>query len=92
MFRVPKWGGKEDVPFISIADDYGDIVHGIFLEPETWNGKLVQGVSDIESFDDVVASFEHGKKVALVNFEHTTDYASYRKESSLRSSTKVARP
>lgn len=60
MFRVPKWGGKEDVPFISIGEDYGDIVHGILLEPEKWNGRLVQGVSDIESFDDVVAAFEHG--------------------------------
>jgi hypothetical protein len=58
---MPRWGGKEDVPFISIGDDYGDIVHGIFLEPEKWNGKLVQGVSDIKSLDEVVAAFERGK-------------------------------
>ncbi|CAO2651410.1 Nn.00g039800.m01.CDS01 [Neocucurbitaria sp. VM-36] len=64
VLHVPKWGGKEDVPFISIGDDFGDIVHGIFLAPEKWNGKLVQGVSDIESFDDVTAAFERatGKK------------------------------
>lgn len=60
VFRVPRWGGKEDVPFIAIAEDYGDIVHGIFLEPGKWNGKLVQGVSDIESFDDVMVAFERG--------------------------------
>ncbi|KAH7355479.1 hypothetical protein BKA66DRAFT_575365 [Pyrenochaeta sp. MPI-SDFR-AT-0127] len=64
VFRVPRWGGKENVPFIAIGEDYGDIVHGIFLEPERWNGKLVQGVSDIESFDQVMAAFESatGKK------------------------------
>jgi hypothetical protein len=62
---MPRWGGKEDVPFISIGDDYGDIVHGIFLEPENWNGKLVQGVSDIKSLDEVVAAFERGKLVYI---------------------------
>jgi hypothetical protein len=60
IFRVPKWGGKEEVPFIAIAEDYGDIVHGILLEPEKWDGKLVQGVSDVESFDQVTAAFEKG--------------------------------
>ncbi|KAF1995503.1 NAD(P)-binding protein [Amniculicola lignicola CBS 123094] len=58
VFRVPRWGGKEDVNFISISDDFGDIVHGVFLEPERYNGVLVQGVSDIASFDGVTAAFE----------------------------------
>jgi hypothetical protein len=48
------------VPFIAIADDFGDIVHGIFLDPESWNQKLVQGVSDIKSFKDVISDFERG--------------------------------
>jgi hypothetical protein len=58
VFRAPLWGGKEDIPFIAIGDDYGDIVHGIFLEPEKWNGKFVQGVSDISSLDDATKTFE----------------------------------
>lgn len=33
-FRVPNWDGKEQVPWLSIADDFGDIVQGIFLNPE----------------------------------------------------------
>jgi hypothetical protein len=74
---MPRWGGKEDVPFISIGDDYGDIVHGIFLEPEKWNGKLVQGVSDIKSLDEVVAAFESGKLVYYLTFPTLTDNASY---------------
>ncbi|KAH7125622.1 hypothetical protein B0J11DRAFT_310636 [Dendryphion nanum] len=64
VFRSPKWGGKEDVPFIAISDDYGDIVHGVFLAPEKWNGKLIQGVSDIQSLDKATGGFEQvtGKK------------------------------
>lgn len=58
VFRSPLWGGKEDVPFIAIGDDYGDIVHGVFLEPEKWNGSLVQGVSDVSSLEDMTKSFE----------------------------------
>ena len=60
VLRMPKWGGKEDVPFIAIADDYGDIVHGALLAPEKWNGKLIQGLSDIKSFGEVTQSFERG--------------------------------
>jgi hypothetical protein len=59
-FRVPYWGGKENVPWISISDDYGDIVQGIFLDPSRWNGHVVHGCSDIRSFDKVVSDFEKG--------------------------------
>ena len=61
VYRTPKWGGKEDVPFIAMGDDFGDIVHGALLEPEKWNGKLIQGVSDIQSLEDVTKTFEKGK-------------------------------
>ena len=56
-FVAPKWGGKEDVPFISVADDLGDIVHGMFLDPVRWNGSVVHGCSDICSFDDIASVF-----------------------------------
>lgn len=59
-FVVPKWGGNEDVPFVSMSDDYGDIVHGMFLHPELWNSRVVHGCSDICSFDDVVSAFSKG--------------------------------
>ncbi|KAL5113689.1 hypothetical protein ACEQ8H_008442 [Pleosporales sp. CAS-2024a] len=63
LYRVPKWGGKERVPFVAIADDFGDIVHGVFLEPETWNRKFIQGVSDIRSFAAAVQSFERVTRI-----------------------------
>ncbi|KAF2629474.1 NAD(P)-binding protein [Macroventuria anomochaeta] len=79
VFRSPKWGGKEDVPFIAIADDFGDIVHGTFLDPENWNGKLVQGVSDIKSFEQAVQSFERatGKKGRFEEISRWQDFDTY---------------
>lgn len=56
-FRVPYWGGEENVPWLSISDDFGDIVHGIYLNPSRWNGHFVHGVSDIRSFDEITAEF-----------------------------------
>ncbi|EAW15298.1 NmrA/HSCARG family protein [Aspergillus clavatus NRRL 1] len=57
-FVAPKWGGKEDVPFVSIADDFGDIVQGMLLDPLRWNGQVIHGCSDICSFEDLVSGFE----------------------------------
>jgi hypothetical protein len=57
-FVAPKWGGKEEVPFVSISEDLGDIVHGMFLDPVRCNGKVVHGCSDICSFGEVTSQFE----------------------------------
>jgi hypothetical protein len=70
VLRVPRWGGKEEVPFTSIGNDFGDVVHGVFLEPEKWTGKLVQGVSDIKSFPEVVAAFEKSTMSCLKSSYH----------------------
>lgn len=57
-FRTPKWGGEENVPWLSVTEDFGDIIHGIFLAPEKWNNRFVHGVSDPGSFQYLVESFE----------------------------------
>ncbi|KAJ5211260.1 hypothetical protein N7491_011080 [Penicillium cf. griseofulvum] len=57
-FRVPYWGGQERVPFLSISDDFGDIVQGIFLEPTRWNGHFVHGISALRSFNQLVEAFQ----------------------------------
>ncbi|KAF4977787.1 hypothetical protein FZEAL_5753 [Fusarium zealandicum] len=69
--HVPRWGGNEEIPFIAIGDDYGDLVHGIFLDPEKYNGRLVQGISDSETADKLVSEFEKltGKKARFVPIE-----------------------
>ncbi|KAF9768675.1 hypothetical protein IL306_013987 [Fusarium sp. DS 682] len=69
--HVPRWGGNEEIPFISIGDDYGDLVHGIFLDPKKYNGRLVQGVSASETAGKLVSEFEKvtGKKARFVPIE-----------------------
>lgn len=59
-FKSPLIGGRERVPWISIQDDFGDVVHGIFLTPLRWNKRTVQAASDIVSFNDIVTTFIGG--------------------------------
>ena len=65
--KTPYWGDRDEqqAPFIAIGEDFGDIVHGIFLDPARWNGQNVQGVSDIRSLSQLVADFEDGKPLPL---------------------------
>ncbi|KAJ5974919.1 hypothetical protein N7481_008626 [Penicillium waksmanii] len=55
--RAPLWGGIEDVPWVSITDDFGDMVHGIFLDPIRWNHRPVQAVADPMSFGEMTRIF-----------------------------------
>lgn len=43
----------EPTPFTSVKDDYGDIVHGVFLNPEKWNRQTVWAISDPMTFQQV---------------------------------------
>jgi len=63
--HVPRWGGSGEIPFISIGDDYGDLVHGIFLDPEKYNGRLVQGISASETPEKLASEFEKGMRFAV---------------------------
>ncbi|KJZ74001.1 hypothetical protein HIM_06669 [Hirsutella minnesotensis 3608] len=57
-FRVPHWGGDERVPFVSVREDFGDIVHGIFLDPVRYKGRVIHGASFMEDFGSLVGDFE----------------------------------
>lgn len=63
--RVPRWGGDDKIPFIGIGDDYGDIVHGVLLSPEEYNGQLVQGVSVAATAHELTAEFEKGRPPSI---------------------------
>jgi hypothetical protein len=56
----PRWGGNDAVPFISISADYGDLVHGVLLDPEAYNHQMVQGVSISLTSEQAVSDFEKG--------------------------------
>lgn len=65
--KVPEW--SKNNAFIAVAEDYGDIVHGVFLNPEKWDSKRIQGVSEIIDWDGIVQAFEKavlGKKARFV--------------------------
>ncbi|KAH7114811.1 hypothetical protein EDB81DRAFT_702350 [Dactylonectria macrodidyma] len=69
--RIPRWGGNEEMPFISISDDYGDLVHGVFLAPETYNRRLVQAISSSATAGRLTADFQEvtGKKARFMPVE-----------------------
>ncbi|KAJ3550029.1 hypothetical protein NM208_g204 [Fusarium decemcellulare] len=58
-YRVPAMGNDpESVPWLAVADDYGDFVHGVFLDPEKWNRQYIHGVSESASFSELTAKFQ----------------------------------
>ncbi|EER40273.1 NmrA family transcriptional regulator [Histoplasma capsulatum H143] len=67
----PLVGGPGLVPFISIEEDFGDLVHGVLLDPETWGGKTIQGISHLATFPEITESFTKvtGKKSRYVPIE-----------------------
>ncbi|OJJ67586.1 hypothetical protein ASPBRDRAFT_47640 [Aspergillus brasiliensis CBS 101740] len=78
-YRIPLWGGREDAPWISVTDDLGDIVHGIFLNPLRWNGRLVQANGDISSFSEIVSKFVKatGRKARFVPYASPDDFPTH---------------
>ncbi|KAL3480893.1 NAD(P)-binding protein [Aspergillus californicus] len=56
----------ESTPWTSVRDDYGDIVHGVFLGPVPWNGQVIWAVSASLSFEQVATTYNKlaGKNVA----------------------------
>ncbi|KAH7145510.1 hypothetical protein B0J13DRAFT_595425 [Dactylonectria estremocensis] len=61
-YRVPAMGNDpESVPWLAVAEDYGDFVHGVFLNPSKWHCKYIHGVSESASFSDLTAKFQQGK-------------------------------
>lgn len=62
---TPHWGGTEHVPYIAIEADYGDLVHGVLLDPVKYNGRFIQGFSQSITSDQVTKDFQEGKQAAI---------------------------
>lgn len=58
----PRWGGTGEQPMISIGADYGDLVHGVLLNPGKYNGRLVQGISESRTAEAAAEDFAQGKR------------------------------
>ncbi|KAL4806171.1 hypothetical protein BDV18DRAFT_138919 [Aspergillus unguis] len=63
-YRLPEVGGLGQVPWIDMKRDFGDLVHGIFLNPEKWDGEYIQAISELQTYKEMVDSFQSatGKK------------------------------
>ncbi|RLL97457.1 hypothetical protein CFD26_102797 [Aspergillus turcosus] len=57
IFTTPPYGGKGDMPWVSVEEDFGDIIHGIFLAPEEHDRKLIQVTSQQITMPDLAASY-----------------------------------
>ncbi|KAJ5766295.1 uncharacterized protein N7511_003911 [Penicillium nucicola] len=62
---IPPYGGDGQMPWVSLEDDFGDIVHGIFLNPSRYNGNHVQAISQTISFEDLAAAFTEATGTAV---------------------------
>jgi hypothetical protein len=60
-FTSPLVGGEGKVQTVSIADDFGEMVHGMFLNPEKWKNQTIQCLSEAFSYEDMVKTFTEGK-------------------------------
>lgn len=61
-WRTPYMGNDpESTPWLAVADDYGDIVHGVLMDPQRWDGECIDAVSESMSFEQMTATFERGE-------------------------------
>lgn len=56
--KLPPMGNDPElVPWTAVEHDYGDAVHGVFVDPAPWAGKTVWAVSDPRSFQDLIDAY-----------------------------------
>ncbi|KAI8712191.1 NmrA domain-containing protein [Fusarium sp. LHS14.1] len=71
-FNAKEWaGGSNEVPLIAIERDFGDIVHGVLLNPGLHCGKTIQAISQSRALEEIPTDFEHatGKRARFVPLE-----------------------
>ncbi|PWY96729.1 NmrA-like family protein [Aspergillus sclerotioniger CBS 115572] len=78
-FASPYLGGPGEVPWISITDDFGDMIHGMFLDPLPYHRQTVQCFSDTITFQDMAQTFTDvtGKKARFVPQTTPADFPTY---------------
>lgn len=54
--KYPSWPGG--IPAIDMAGDFGDIVHGVFLDPAQYNCQFIQAFSETIAPSDLVEQFQ----------------------------------
>ncbi|KAJ5192828.1 hypothetical protein N7449_008970 [Penicillium cf. viridicatum] len=57
VLAMPPYGGDGRMPWVSVQDDFGDIVHGILLDPVRYDKRRVQAISTLVVFEDMARAF-----------------------------------
>lgn len=60
-FTSPVVGGEGKVQTVSVADDFGEMVHGMFLHPLKLKNQTIQCLSDAFTYEDMVKAFTESK-------------------------------
>ncbi|KAL4966503.1 NmrA/HSCARG family protein [Aspergillus stella-maris] len=78
-FTSPRVGGEGTVQTVSVADDFGEMVHALFLNPSKWHGCTVPLMSDAFLYEDMVAAFTEvaGKKARYIPMESYEDFPTH---------------
>lgn len=62
----------ESTPFTSVRDDYGDIVHGVFVDPEPWHQQTVWAVSQPLGFQGFAEAYNYVSGTAKARYVKRT--------------------
>ncbi|KAJ5130688.1 uncharacterized protein N7515_006727 [Penicillium bovifimosum] len=75
VLSAPPYGGDGRMPWVSLQDDFGDIVHGIFLNPTQYHHRPVQAISGMIRYEDLAKAFTKatGKPVGYQPMESWRD-------------------
>ncbi|GKZ25466.1 hypothetical protein AbraIFM66951_003331 [Aspergillus brasiliensis] len=78
-FTSPRLGGPGEVPWIAVAEDFGDQIHGLFLDPAPYHGRTVQLFSDAVPLEVVTQTFSEvtGKKARYVPQASPSDFPTH---------------
>ncbi|PGH21375.1 hypothetical protein AJ80_03292 [Polytolypa hystricis UAMH7299] len=73
---LPRPGGEDKVPYIAIEEDFGDLVHGVLLNPEKYGGKEIQATSQLLTYPEIIEAFQKvtGKKARYVLLSDWKDF------------------
>ncbi|KAL2786022.1 NmrA-like family protein [Aspergillus keveii] len=70
-FTSPRVGGQGTVQTVSVADDFGEMVHAMFLNPLRWAGCTVPCMSDAFSYEVT------GKKARYIPMDSYRDFPTH---------------
>ncbi|KAL4876683.1 NmrA-like family protein [Aspergillus karnatakaensis] len=78
-FTSPRIGASNTVQTIAVADDFGEMVHAMFLNPREWKNCTVPCMSDSFSYEEMVDTFTKvtGKKARYIPVSSYQDFPTH---------------